>query len=77
MIPARKSVETSYADNSPEKILMEQLQKTGISRPSTVGYPKFSTCFNQIIAQLGSTNDVATLINNQTTSLQTELNRLK
>ena len=77
MIPARKSVETSYADNSPEKILMEQLQKTGIARPSTVGYPKFSTCFNQIIAQLGSTNDVATLINNQTTSLQTELNRLK
>lgn len=76
MIPARKSVETNYKDGDPEKILMEQLQKTGRARPSTVGYPKFSTCFNQIIAGL-KTNDLKGLIDNQTSALQQELNRLK
>lgn len=76
MIPARKSVETNYKDGDPEKILMEQLQKTGKARPSTVGYPKFSTCFNQVIAGLKG-NDLKGLIDNQANVLQQELNRLK
>ena len=56
--------------------MVEQLQKTGKARPSTVGYPKFSTCFNQVIAGLKG-NDLKGLIDNQANVLQQELNRLK
>lgn len=76
MIPARKSVETAYEANSPEDVLMKQLQLTGKARPNTVGYPKFTTCFNQIIAELND-GDIATILNTKTLSLQSELDKLK
>ncbi len=76
MIAARKSVETNYAAGSPEDVLLKQLQLTGKARPSTVAYPTFSTCFNQIIYSLkdGNLSDVLTA---QTNALQSEMNKLK
>ena len=76
MIPARKSVNTDYAVGSPEYTLMKQLELSGKERPVTVAYPTFSTCFNQVIAALGSGN-VTELLNTQTNTLQSEMNRLK
>lgn len=76
MIAARKSVETNYTAGSPEDVLLKQLQLTGRARPSTVAYPKFSTCFNQVIYSLGSAN-LSDLLNTQTNTLQAEMNRLK
>lgn len=76
MIPARKSVETAYEENSPEDVLMKQLLLTGKARPNTVGYPKFTTCFNQIISELND-GDIATILNTKTLSLQSELDKLK
>ena len=75
MIPARKSVETNYAINSPEYVLYNQLLKTGKARPATVGYPKFSVIFRQIIAELKSGN-VEDILNSKTTALQSELDIL-
>lgn len=76
MIPARKSVETSYAAGSPEDVLLSQLKKAGTPRPATVGYPDFSDAFNSIIYQIKD-NDVATVLTNNAKSLQTKLDRLK
>lgn len=76
MIPARKSVENSYEENSPEYVLMHQLQLSGRSRPNTVGYPKFTTCFNQIISELKD-GDIASILTTKTQSLQSELDKLK
>ena len=76
MIPARRSVDTSYAVGSPEYTLLKQLELSGKERPVTVAYPTFSTCFNQVIAQL-NTADLTTLLNTQTNTLQSEMNRLK
>ena len=75
MIPARKSVETNYAVNSPEYVLYQQLLQTGKARPDTVGYPKFTTIFNQIIAELKDGN-VGSILNTKAQALQDELNRL-
>ncbi|MBO4262860.1 MAG: extracellular solute-binding protein [Clostridia bacterium] len=76
MIPARRSVETNYDSNSPEYTLLKQLETSGRERPVTVAYPTFSTCFNQVIAALG-TGNVNDLLNTQTNTLQAEMNRLK
>ncbi len=76
MIPARKSVNKNWAEGSPEYTLLKQLETSGKERPVTVAYPTFSTCFNQVIAALG-TNDVKTLLNAQADTLQSEMNRLK
>lgn len=76
MIPARKSVETNYQVGSPEYVLYQQLLKTGKQRPETVGYPKLTTAFNQIIYNMknGNINDV---LNARANELQRELDNLK
>ena len=76
MIPARKSVETNYAVGSPEYVLYNQLLKTGKARPDTVGYPKFTTVFNQVIAELKDGN-ITDILNSKSQTLQTELDLLK
>ena len=76
MIPARKSVETNYEVNSPEYVLYNQLLKTGVARPSTVGYPLFTDAFNQIIAELKSGN-IDSILNAKALMLQRELDTLK
>lgn len=76
MIAARKSVDNSYATGSPEYVLLKQLELTGKARPSTVAYPTFSTCFNQVIYSLAG-NDLPALLNTQTNTLQAEMNKLK
>ena len=76
MIPARKDVVTNYQPGSPEYTLLKQLELSGKERPVTVAYPTFSTSFNQVIAGLGN-NDVYSLLNTSTNTLQTEMNRLK
>ena len=76
MIPARKDVTKNYEAGSPEYTLLKQLELSGKERPATVAYPTFSTSFNQIIAGLGN-NDVQSLLNSATNTLQTEMNRLK
>lgn len=75
MIPARKSVETNYADNSAEYVLYQQLLKTGVARPDTVGYPKLTTAFNQVIAELKDGN-IEDILNAKTVTLQRELDAL-
>ena len=76
MIPARKDVDTNYAPGSPEYTLLKQLELSGRERPVTVGYPKFSTTFNNIIYGLkeGNVND---LVNRAANTLQDELDALK
>ncbi len=76
MIPARKSVETSYAAGSPEAVLLSQLEKTGRERPSTVGYPQFSNNFRQVIYDMKD-KDLTAVLNEKTTALQAELDKLK
>ena len=77
MIPANKQVETHYAENSPEDVLIQQLYQTSVCRPVTVGYPQFSSAFSQVISGLGSTDDVSGLVNNKATVLQTNLDRIR
>ncbi len=76
MIPARKSVETSYGAGSPESVLLSQLEKTGRERPSTVGYPQFSNNFRQVIYDMKD-KDLTAVLNEKTTALQAELDKLK
>lgn len=76
MIPARRDVETNYAEGSPEYTLLKQLELSGKERPVTVAYPTFSTTFNQIIAGLGN-RDVATLLGTATNTLQSEMDKIK
>ena len=76
MIPANKNVETNYAPNSPEDILMQQLAKTSISRPVTPGYPQFSSAFASVISSLRS-KEVNELVDAKAQVLQQELNALK
>ena len=76
MIPANKGVNTNYEPNSPEAILLQQLQLTGVSRPETVGYPEFSTTFAQVISGLWDT-EVSQLVDNKANDLQEKLNRIK
>lgn len=77
MIPARKSVETNYAAGSPEAVLLNQLKTTGKARPATVAYPKFSTCFNQIIGDIKTGKDLQASLNTSAQELQTEMNKFK
>ena len=76
MIPARKDVETNYAEGSPEYTLMKQLELSGQERPVTVAYPTFSTTFNQVIFGLGNGN-VSELLNNATGTLQDAMDKIK
>ena len=76
MIPARKSVKNSYSPSDPEYVLMKQLELSGRERPVTVAYPTFSTCFNQVIAGLGTTNDLTALLDTQASTLQREMDSL-
>ncbi len=76
MIPARKSVENAYAAGSPEHVLLSQLEKTGIERPVTVGYPQFSNMFRQVIYDMKE-KDIATVLREKATALQAELDKLK
>lgn len=75
MIAARKSVNKNYAAGSPEEVLLKQLSLTGTARPATVAYPTFTTCFNQIIYSLKDGN-LTDLLNTQTNTLQSEMNKL-
>ena len=76
MIPANKDVETNYAANSPEDVLIQQLYKTGKARPVTVGYPQFSSAFSQVISGLGEGN-LSTLVDNKAQVLQNNLDRIR
>ena len=72
MIPANTDVETSYAANTPEDVLLQQLAKTGKARPTTVGYPQFSSVFSQVISGLRD-SDVSTLVDTKANDLQGKL----
>ena len=77
MIPARKSVaESVITPGSPEYVLYQQLSKTGKARPSTVGYPKLSAVFSQIISEIKD-SDVNGVVSNKVNALQSELDQLK
>ena len=76
MIPANKEVETNYASNSAEDVLYQQLQKTSVARPTTVGYPQFSSAFSQVISGLRE-NNVSSLVDDKANTLQNELNKIK
>ena len=76
MIPANKEAETNYQPNSPEDVLYQQLQKTSVSRPITVGYPQFSNAFAQVIVEL-SKGDLSTLVDNKASILQGNLDKIK
>ena len=76
MIPARKDVDKTYAEGSPEYTLLKQLELSGHERPVTVAYPTFSITFNQVIAGLGNGN-VNDLLRSATNTLQTAMDKLK
>ena len=76
MIPANKEVETNYAANSAEDVLYQQLQKTSMARPTTVGYPQFSSSFSQVISGLRD-GDLFALVDEKANTLQNELNKIK
>lgn len=76
MIPANKGVEKGYDPSSPEGVLYQQLQKTGMARPVTVGYPNFSKYFSQVISVLGQ-HDVSSLVDQRADALQDELDRIR
>lgn len=76
MIPANKGVETNYAPNSPEDILMQQLEKTSVSRPVTPGYPQFSAAFASVISSLRE-KDVNELVDAKAAVLQKDLDVIK
>ena len=75
MIPANKEVATNYAANSPEDVLYQQLQKTGKARPTTVGYPQFSSAFSQVISGLKDGN-LSELVDNKAKVLQSNLDKI-
>ena len=76
MIPANRETETNYAANSPEDVLYQQLQKTSVARPTTVGYPQFSAYFAQTIVEL-TKGDISTLVDNKASLLQSDLDKIK
>ena len=77
MIPANKEAEVNYEAGSPEFVLRKQLETTGRERPATIGYPQFSSAFGQVISELGSNGDVATVVHNKALVLQGDLDKLK
>ena len=76
MIPSRRSCNPNYAAGSPEMVLFEQLDKTGIERPATVGYPQFSNTFRDLIAKLKD-KDVSSIVEAATTELQNALDKIR
>ena len=77
MIPARKSVENNYQNGSPEKVLLEQLAKTGKARPATICYPEFSAQFGRTINELCVNSNVQEVVNQRTNGLQNDINLKK
>lgn len=77
MIPARRSATKQYTAGSAESVLAAQLETTGRARPDTVGYPKFSASFRDVISTIGTTNNLQERLTGKATELQTELNKLK
>ena len=75
MVPARKSVSTNYKDTDPEKVLIKQLELSGTPRPATVGYPKFSECFRQVISEMKD-GDIQSILDSKARILQSELDKL-
>ena len=77
MIPARQSAidRKNYTQGSPEYMLYDQLLTTGKTRPGTVAYPEFSSAFRGIINDLRNSDNAATIIATQTTTLQNNLDR--
>ena len=75
MIPANTEAQQTYATNSPEDVLMQQLAKTGMKRPDTVGYRQFSDVFRMVISDLGNSN-VSTLVDQKADVLQSELDKI-
>ncbi len=76
MVPARKSVETKYKDTDPEAVLIKQLELSGTPRPATVGYPKFSECFRQVISEMKD-DDLQSILDSKARIIQSELDKLK
>ena len=78
MLPARNDTEFNYNPGDPEYTLRDQLQKSGIQRPETVGYPEFSATFGKVISELrsGDLNSVETIVHNKATELETLLSRV-
>ena len=76
MIPANRDVATNYEANSPEDVLQQQLVKTSKVRTPTVGYPEFSSTFNQVISAL-SEGSVSDLVDNKAQVLQRKLDQIK
>lgn len=75
MIPANKGVETNYTPNSPEDVLLQQLEKTSVSRPVTPGYPQFSTAFASVISSLRE-KEVNQLVDDKALILQKDLDAI-
>ena len=75
MIASNKEAAITYTPGSPEFVLREQLEKTGIERPVTVGYPQFSSAFGKAISELRN-SDASTVAHNKATELQTNLDRI-
>lgn len=76
MISAKKKVnEGRYEAGSPEAMLLQQLANTGKARPPMVGYSVLSTTFNQIIHELGRTDDLKSLITERTITLQETIDK--
>ena len=75
MIPSRKTAQTTYADGTPESVLLKQLALTGRERPVTVGYPQFTVNFRQVIYGMKD-KDLGALLDEKAAALQLELNKL-
>ena len=79
LIPARTTAvqRADYKAGSPEKMLYDQLIKSGIQRPNTVGYPQFSQSFRDIIRALNSDgmneSGVKAKVDANTANLENEL----
>ena len=74
MVPVRRSCKPSYEEGSPEKVLFDQLDKTGIARPETICYPQFSSAFCNVIYKMRAL-DVSSAVESATTELQSELDK--
>ena len=74
MIPANKEAQSTYAAGSPEDVLMQQLNKTSVQRPETVGYAEFSTAFcSKVIAVLRKGDNVNATVDNAAQYLESQL----
>ena len=77
MIPANKEAQVGYANpGSAEDVLLQQLNKTSLQRPETVGYAQFSSAFGRAIKYLRE-NGVDKSVDDAAQYLETELGRLK